>query len=279
MLTLTLSLSAAVAYGLSDFLGGVLSRRNHFLPVNVVANVAGVAAALVALVVAGTAPVTPAVAAWSVGSGLLSGMGGLALYRGFSRGEMAVVGPVSAVGSAVLPVLVGLLLGERFAALTGLGILLALPAIWLVAGGGGGTRMDPVSTTDGLLAGAGFGGMFIGVERAGPDSGLWPVLLAQVGALGLGLVAMAATRGWRGRSEPRSLWRAVVPGVLVPTAIALYQFSLRTGSLATSSVITSLYPAVTVLLAAWLLKERTTARQRAGLTLAGAAVVMIVLPG
>ena len=279
MTPILLALSAALVYGTADFLGGLFSRRSHFVPINLIGNLTASAVAFTALAITGVPALSTSTLLWGLAAGLGSGVGGLALYRGLAKGEMAVVGPVSAVGAAVFPAAVGFTLGERFGALTIIGILLALPAIWLLAGGGSRAKGGGIAdgALDGLVAGAGFGGLFIGIERAGTDSGLWPVALAQVGALGPGLVALLIFRSWRTQSNAKQLRLAPIPGFLVAAAILLYQISLDGGTLTISSVITSLYPGFTVLLAAWFLHERTSGTQRVGLALACVAVTLVVL--
>ncbi len=132
MTTVLLALGAALAYGLSDFLGGVVSRRTSVWPV---AFTACLGAALGTLVLALVVPGDPSRAdlLWGLLAGVGSGSGTAFLYRGFASGRMGVVAPVSAVGAAVLPVAIGVVVGERPSALVWLGILVALPGIWLVS--------------------------------------------------------------------------------------------------------------------------------------------------
>ena len=139
-----LSLAAALAYGLSDFVGGIASRRTSAWPVAFVGTVAALAGALVLVLVTPGSP-TSAHLWWGALAGVGSGAGGAFLYRGLAAGRMGVVAPISAVGAALLPVCVGVATGERPALLVWLGIAAAVPGIWLVsrepgAGGGRGWR-------------------------------------------------------------------------------------------------------------------------------------------
>ena len=134
---IVLGLAAALLYGSADFAGGLLSRRMPSLSVAVIGSMASAAIAWVVLAAAGTAP-TAASVAWGSLAGLGGGIGTIALYRGLARGQMSVVGPVSAVGSAVLPVVVGIGLGERPSLVAAVGLVVALPAIGLVSAGGSG---------------------------------------------------------------------------------------------------------------------------------------------
>ncbi|MFP5253365.1 MAG: EamA family transporter, partial [Actinomycetes bacterium] len=127
-----LALVSALGYGLSDFVGGLVSRRVSAWSV---AFLAGISATLCTAVVAVVVPGSPAAADlwWGALAGVASGVGTGFLYRGFSSGRMGVVAPVSAVGAAVVPVAVGALTGERPSLLVWMGIVLAMPGIWLVA--------------------------------------------------------------------------------------------------------------------------------------------------
>jgi uncharacterized membrane protein len=138
-MAVVLALFSAVAYGLSDFVGGLLSRRTSAWAVAVVGQASStVVTATLALVVPG-AP-RPVDFAWALLAGVGTGMGTGFLYRGFSSGRMSVVAPVSAVGAALVPVLVGAVTGERPTLLVWAGVVAALPGIWLVAS----TPEDPM---------------------------------------------------------------------------------------------------------------------------------------
>src|SRR3954466_1914085 len=162
MITVLLSLGAALAYGLSDFLGGVISRRTSVWPV---AMLACAGAALGTLVLALTVSGTPTGAdiAWGLLAGVGSGTGTVFLYRGFAKGRMGVVAPVSAVGAALLPAALGVVTGERPTLLVWIGMLVALPGIWLVSREPSedeeGTGLA-AGLLDGVLAGLGFGLLF-----------------------------------------------------------------------------------------------------------------------
>jgi drug/metabolite transporter (DMT)-like permease len=130
-------LAAALLYGGSDFGGGLVSRRMGSLPVNVVGSAAAAVLAWAALLAGGGPGPTAHAIGWGLGSGLGGGAGTLILYRGLARGQMSVVGPVSAVAAAAVPVASGLAMGERPPLLVLAGIGVALPAIVLVATTGG----------------------------------------------------------------------------------------------------------------------------------------------
>ena len=133
-----LGLAAAILYGGSDFGGGLASRRLGSLPVTVVSSIAAAVLAWVALGVSGGPGPTVHGVAWGLAGGLGGGAGSLILYRGLARGQMSVVGPVSAVAAAAVPVAVGIAMGDRppLLAMAGLGLCtLAVVAIALQGGG------------------------------------------------------------------------------------------------------------------------------------------------
>lgn len=276
-----LALGAALSYGVSDFVGGLASRRTTPWPVAFLASTGGAIGAAVIAALGGGQP-TSADLAWGALAGVGSGAGGAFLYRGFARGRMGVVAPVSAIGAAVLPVLVGGALGDRPSAVAWLGIGLAMPGIWLVARAGDAPRADgaELSTTgrggllDGVLAGIGFGLLFVALGQVGADAGFWPLAAAQtVGLVTVAAVATAAGERWRPRT-PAEGWGLVV-GLTAAAAQLLFTLATREDLLAVSAVLTSLYPAATVALAALVLHESIHRGQLVGLVLCGGAVALI----
>jgi drug/metabolite transporter (DMT)-like permease len=269
-------------YGLSDFIGGLLSRKTSVWPVAFVVQVSGASCLVLIALAFGGDPAGTALA-WGALSGLGSGLGTVFLYRGLANGRMSVVAPLSAVGAAVLPVLVGLLTGERPSTLAWLGIAFALPAIWLVAAGEGDENVagSPVARAgtgvlDGILAGIGFGFLFVALGQVPEGSGLLPAALGMsVSVVVIVALAIASRQVW----VPRDRYAAssIVVGVLAAAATVLFQLASQTGLLAIASVLSSLYPAFTVLLAVLVLREHIHPGQALGLALAGGAVTLVAL--
>ena len=280
-----LGLAAALLYGGSDFAGGLTSRKLGALPVNVVGSSAAAALAWVALLAVGGPGPTVHAVAWGLASGLGGGIGTTMLYRGLARGQMSVVGPVSAVAAAGVPVAAGVAMGERPTVLALAGVLIALPAIVLVAASGSASGlasgMFGSGMLDGLAAGAAFGFMFISLAQAGQvpggrGAGLWPVASEQTGSLLL-VLAMAIRSRVPLRPAIRAAGWPVLVGASGMSATLLYFYATHVSMLATAAVLVSLYPGVTVLLARVLLHERFSPVQRAGLGLCTLAVVAIAL--
>lgn len=267
-----LALAAAVAYGLSDFVGGIASRRTSAWPVAFVAASSACAGAVVLALVTAGSP-TAADLGWGALAGVGTGTGGAFLYRGLAAGRMGVVAPVSAVGAALLPVVVGVATGERPDLLVWLGLVAAVPGIWLVSREPGGGDLA-AGIVDGVLAGAGFGLLFAATGQVPEEAGFAPLALAQ----GVGVVCVAATAtllGGRWRPDhPSQAW-GVAAGLLATTAVVAFLRATQTGLLTVASVVTSLYPAVTIALAAVVLRERVHASQGVGLLLCGLAVGLV----
>lgn len=270
------SLLAAASYGLSDFVGGLVSQRVTPWAIALVSQVGGAALFLVgSLIVDGT--VTADTWRWSALAGLGNGIGTAFLYRGLSTGRMGVVAPVSGVGAALVPVVAGLVLGERPGAVVWLGIVAAIPAIWLVArvptGADGPTRSG---LGDAVLAGLGFGTLFAALAQVPESAGLLPLAFNQlIGAVVVVGVAQALREAWLPR-RPVALV-GLLCGGLGATGTGLFLLATRDGLLTVSAVITSLYPAFTVVLAAGLLREQVHRAQAAGLGLCAVAVVLVAV--
>ena len=273
---IVLGLAAALLYGGSDFAGGVAARRSGWLRVTVIGSAVATAVAWAALLLSGGPGPSVHAVAWGLASGLAGGAGTLVLYRGLARGQMSVVGPVSAVGAAVVPVVVGVALGERPGLLAVAGVLVSLPAIVLVAASGPVRGKLGAGLLDGLAAGVAFGILFIGLAQAGRGAGLWPVAAEQTSTLLVALAA-AALSGQSPRVPVRAAALPVFAGATSTAAAAAYFYATHFSMLAIAAVLVSLYPGVTAALARALLHERFSPAQRAGLGLCALAVAAIAL--
>ena len=302
MLAIVLALAAAIGYGGSDFAAGLAARRAGVIQVTLLASAVSALIVVAALPFAAPRPPTAAALAWGAVAGLGGTMGAFALYIGFRHAAFSVAGPLSAVGAAGFSVLAGLLYGERPTTLALTGIVLALPAIVGTAASAAGdtaaaaaaettavgdtttaaaetTAERPViGVTLGLLAGACFALLFIGLNRAGSASGLWPVAAATITELAAALATAVATRNVR-LPAARARLLAVITGATGAAGTILYFFATHDGFLAVTAVLTSLYPAVTIVLARVMLGERLTGLRLAGLGFAGACVTLIALGG
>lgn len=271
-MAILLALLAAVSYGLADFVGGVLSKRSSPWAVALMAQVGG-AVLVFALTLVTPGEPTGTDLLWSLLAGLGNGFGTAFLYRGLSSGRMGVVAPVSGVGAALVPVAVGVLTGERPAALVWVGILIALPGIWLVSREPTSGGLGP-GLVDGILAGLGFGALFAALAQIPESAGFLPLALNQVVAgVAIVAVAVALRSPWVPR-EPRAVG-GVVSGGLGALATGAFLVATHGGYLTVTAVIASLYPAFTILLAATVLRERVHRAQATGLGLCAVAVALV----
>jgi drug/metabolite transporter (DMT)-like permease len=283
------ALSSAAAYGAGDFAGGLAARRTPVLTVTAVAQAAGLAALLpAALLVPGH--ITGA----ALGIGALagvSGMAGLLLYmRGLAVGPMGLVAPLSSVVGAGLPLVAGVLGGERPGGVAWLALAVALVAIGLASAGSRGDAAAGAGLAYGLGAGVGFGLFFVAIAWTPDDAGLWPLVAGRVVSVSL-LVAVLLVRRRRGRlmehgrrdrlmehgrpGRPVGVRLMLLCGVLDTTANVLFLLATRTGALSVSGVLVSLYPVVVVVLARVVLRERLTGLQLTGVGLALTASALL----
>ncbi|PRX99092.1 DMT family transporter [Allonocardiopsis opalescens] len=274
---ITLALLAAVGYGAADFVGGAGARRAPTMSIVFIGQLTG-AAAMVIVGLASPGTPTPADFGWALLAGLGSAAGSIFLLRGLSRGRMALVAPTSAVSAAVLPVLAGLAGGERPVALVWIGLVLALPGIWLVSrqvpDGAGPSSGGRGAFTDGLLGGLGFGVLFVALGQIPESAGTLPLAVNQLtGALVTIAVATVLRQTWRpGRGAAG--W-GITSGLLGASGSLAFVEAGHLADLGVVAVLASLYPAVTVLLARTLLGERLGAGQHLGLVCCSAAVGLI----
>ena len=274
-----LALYAALAYGLSDFVGGLVSRHVSAWPVAVVGQLSAAACTVAAALFVDGSP-TSGDLLWALLAGAGSGVGTGFLYRGFAAGRMSVVAPVSAVGAAVVPVLTGALGGERLSLVVWAGIVLALPGIWLVSSTAeelpdGGTARESLAAgvVDGVL-GLGFGVLFAALGQVPEEAGLWPLALAQAVSLpAVVLLAVGLGATWLPRR--RRTWWALLAGPLGASATLTFMLAAQLGYLTVSGILASLYPATTVLLAALVLHEHIHRAQAVGLALCAAAIGLV----
>lgn len=267
---------AGVAYGVADFLGGLASTALRAERVVIVAQVLGLALTLVALPVVAASP-SGADLAWGAAAGVCGGVGIAALYRALAIGPMNVAAPTAAVVGSVVPVGVGLSLGERPGRVALAGVACAILAVWLVgsathpdASPGRGRRAALV----GALAGVGLGLATVAFGRTSEVAGLWPLVAAKAVAAGL-LLPVAGVGGRRGSWEGRGVRLALGAGLADALATILLVLAAQRGPLSLVGVLVSLYPASTVVLARLVLGERVGRAQAVGLGLAAAAVALI----
>jgi drug/metabolite transporter (DMT)-like permease len=272
-------LTSALTWGAGDFAGGLASRRAGAYR----ASLYGEALGLLMLLPAAAVVHEPAMQGmdwvWSGLAGVMGSIGLVILYRALAEGQMSTAAPVSALMAAVLPVLVAALTEGLPAWTTFAGFALALAAIWLVSQSEGASKETLVRFTDlrmPLLSGVCFGVYFILMHQGSRQAVLWPLVAARAaGSLAL-LVFVAARRevSW----PEKSVWPLVFLNAVGDIGGNLF-FVLagQAGRLDVASVLASLYPGTTVVLAWLVLKERLNLLQKIGILAALAAIVLIAL--
>jgi drug/metabolite transporter (DMT)-like permease len=277
VLAVALALASSLCWGLADFLGGLQARMRPLVTVLLVAQVAAVAIGIA--FVAGSGDPFPDLgpAALATGAGVAGCAALAAFYRGLAIGTMSIVAPVSATGAAV-PVLVGVATGERPGGLQVAGIVVAMAGIVLAAREPGGAAPGPVLRRSLVLAGLaalGFGSFFVLIDRATELGGApWSLLLVRVGEVALlGALALALRPALP--ASTRDAMPLLLIGVLDFSATAFFALATEQGLLSIVSVVGSLYPAVTVVLARVVLAERVARSQELGVLLTLAGVLAI----
>ena len=295
--TVALGLASAAIWGTSDFVGGIVARR---LPSSAVVTLShSLSLALLvslALIHKSAWPDTRS-AVYGVLAGVACGTGVMVLYKALALGGMGLTAAVSGVLAAVLPVLWAFST-EGLPRLPQLaGIVLAAVAIWMIARAPG-SPSSKQAILLGAAAGASFGFLFILLKLAGRGGVLWPLAWSRLASATLAaIVTWIGTRRIGARrigtpvgakvdakldARPKLLWPGwavlgliAIAGIFDASGNTFYTMATRLGRLDIAAVLSSLYPASTILLAAVLLKERTTRSQAAGMALALVAVVLI----
>jgi drug/metabolite transporter (DMT)-like permease len=278
-----IALASAACWGSSDFLGGVTARR--ISPYLAVAIAHAISLSLILLVVLINGLHAPAHSLLSLGlvGGLFGGGGLMLFYQALSTGSMGITAAAAGVLTAAVPVLFGLHAEglPDFHQLAG--FVLAVSAIWLIASAPG--RVNMRTLWLGCISGVCFGIYFVLLKLAasgGPAGNIaWAMAMSRVTSTSLAVVfclwsaAKANPGAMVNRWGVRTIVLAAAVGLLDTGGNMLYMFATRLGRMDVAAVLSSLYPAATILLAAWLLKERTTRTQAIGMVLAIGAVALI----
>jgi drug/metabolite transporter (DMT)-like permease len=271
----TFALITALAYGCGDFLGGLASRKVSPALVTAVGQVMGLGCSCVAvLLFPGAGPDLGAVL-WGAASGIGSLIGLYFLYKGLSGGRMSIAGPMSGLIGAMVPVLVSLALGDELSAPAVAGIALALPAIILISWTSQADGRRAISSAVyGAIGGIGFALVYIALDRAGTDSGAWPLVVGQATSLLLiAPVGLAVLR--RVEIGPSVTAQMIGGGFFTGLANLTFLAATNGGALAIIAILTALYPGVSVSLARLVLNERLSPMQGVGLAAALSAAVLI----
>jgi drug/metabolite transporter (DMT)-like permease len=276
MTPVLISLAASCCWGISDFVGGLQSKRVAVPVVLAVVEGTGLVLVLVVIAVAGEPlPDTRAVVLSLVG-----GVGGvLALgcfYRALSIGTMSIVAPISATGVA-LPVVIGIATGDQLSIVVSAGLVVTVVGVILASREAhedeGRAAASRLSIALALIAALGFGSYFVLSDAAADDSVLWFLVLSRAVPVPA-LLAIARRRAMPAPAARPALLLAIA-GTLDCGATGLYALANTKGALSIVAVVGSLYPVATVVLARLVLGERIRPVQRVGVAAALAGVALI----
>lgn len=271
-----LSVITAILYGSGDFLGGVSSRRYSSIQVLTTVSLIG-AIPLLAIAPFVATNVTINDLLLGAAAGMVGVVGLGLLYRGLARGPMSIFAPITAIVSAVFPIIWGAFRGDEQGLQIWVGLLIGLIGIFILSSTGAGNAA-PISVSvvcQALLAGVGFGLFFSLLSEANTSSAPWPIVSGRISAslvlLGIALMGKVSLK-------PSEGWMPLLGCAICDTgANVAFLFALRYGQLGPVAVLASLYPAATVLLARVFLGERLTDRGLLGLLFAIGTVVIIGL--
>jgi drug/metabolite transporter (DMT)-like permease len=268
-------LAAVLCWGISDFTGGFASKRSDAFLVTILAHAAGFTL-MASLALSYHAPVLSRTSAlWALAAGAFGGTGLALFYRALGSGSMGLTAPVAAVLGAAIPTAFGIAVQGIPGIVPLIGFLLAGLGIWLISRPDAG--VDPQGLGLAVLAGLGFAGFFICIHRTGDASALWSAAASRFASLVLVATMVLLQRG-SAKIRRSDATLGIIAGCLDSTGTLLFIRADQTGRLDAAVVLTSLYPAVTVLLARFILKEHFTRWKAVGILAALLAVPLIAMP-
>jgi drug/metabolite transporter (DMT)-like permease len=273
---IALALGASFSWGISDFLGGLQTRRFSAFSVLLVSQPVGAILAFAVVALAAEETLAPAEFAAAAAGGAAVLLGLAAFYRGMALGSISIVATVGALG-VLVPIVAGLIRGETPSPLQGLGAVVAIGAVILVSREPDPEWRDANRAAIGFaaLAALGFGVFLLLIDRAAETDPVWAVAAARTGGVVLLAAAAIAVRPAVPSAGGRVLVALLAIGFFDILANTLFALASTEGILPLVSVAASLYAAVTVLLARVFLGERLAPSQRLGVALALAGVAMI----
>jgi drug/metabolite transporter (DMT)-like permease len=268
-----LSLAATFAWGLSDFLGGSASRRVNAFLLTTITHISGTAF-MVALAITfrSSFPGRNSLL-WAMAAGVVAGAALAVFYRALAAGNMGLTAPIGAVLGAGIPTIVDMIAEGRPGAIRIVGFVMAGIGIWLISRPED-SQGRPHGLMMAMLAGIGFAGYFLCVRQAGNGSVFWIAAISRAMSFATTAIMVLATRQFRPMNSAGVAW-GLLTGLLDISGSAFFIRASQAGRLDTAVVISSLYPAVTVLLARIVLKEHFSRWKLAGMLAALLAVTMI----
>ena len=279
MLSILFGLGAAFSWGAADFFGGLASRKAGAYRAIFYGEGIGILFVVIAALAFQQDFPTLRSCLFAALAGMIGTLGILLLSHAMTLGLMSIATPVSALMAAVIPIVIGAVADGLPEAVTLLGFVFALFAIWFISRGEGSVKDIFAHIADlklPLLAGVGFGLYFVIIHEATRESTLWPMVVSRSAGMLLMTVFLLVRRdSWK---VTPSAWPLIaVNGFLDVGGNLLYILASRLGRFDVAAILSSLFPASTVLLAALVLKERVSRPQMFGIALALIAIILLTI--
>ena len=273
-MAVTYGLCSAASWGVADFSGGLATRRNNVFAVVILSQIiAGALLLLVTLTLTeGVPPYSQLI--WGGVAGVAGAMGILALYAGLARGRMGIVSSIAAVVTAVIPILFAFFNEGLPPIVKLIGFGFAFVAVWFLTRSEGHATVKNDEWLFPLLAGIGFGVFFICIDHVSQTAILWPLVAVRITSI-LTVLCFILTRQKIEWPQFKQMPMIAFIGIGDTAGNVFFAMATRLGRLDISAVVASLYPAVTVLLAWFILKERLIRRQWIGVGATLCALVLI----
>ncbi|MEA2575162.1 MAG: hypothetical protein QOH93_2460 [Chloroflexia bacterium] len=274
VLAVVYGLASALTWGAGDFSGGLATRRANPYGVVAISQSVGLVLLLAMALALGEPLPKPEYLVWGALAGLMGSVAVLLLYRALAMGQMGIAAPITAVLASIAPVLFGAFTQGAPSELQLAGFAIAVLGVWLLS-----RPRGPLGKPEGLgvavLAGLAIGAFLILLHQAGTTALYWPLVAARAAALVLMVPMSLLSRRSGGFPGRRTLPLAMTSGVMDLAGNVFFVLAAQIGRLDVATVMSSLYPASTIILAAIVLKERVMGLQVVGIVAALAAIALI----
>ncbi|MCG8685026.1 MAG: DMT family transporter [Desulfobacterales bacterium] len=273
-LSITFGLGSAVAWGAGDFTGGLASRKGNLLGVIFVSQfLGGLLLALLGIIFAESVPPVSYLLYGGL-AGIFGNIGLIALYKGLAQGRMGIVAPLSAVLTALVPIGYSAFYNGLPSIIQLAGFICFMVAIWLLSAGDTGFRMTLNELLLSIVAGLGFGFFFILIDKANDLAIYWPLVSARLFSVSFLFFIVILLK--RSLKPVTGQWKFIcITGIFDAGGNLFFSMAAQLGRLDISAVLGSLYPAATVFLAWFFLKERLGKKQWIGVVGAFFALILI----
>ncbi|MDK2833160.1 MAG: hypothetical protein PWP14_943 [Methanolobus sp.] len=274
VLPVALGLAAALSWGAGDFAGGCAARRTSAYAVVVVTQIIGIVTfPILAFVFSERLPPLDDLM-WGAFAGFFGAAGLIALYIGLAKGKMSIIAPLAAVISVVIPVIYSVLNEGVPSFFKIAGFVFAFVGIWLIVSMGTGPCLKAKDLGYPLLAGILFGLFFISIDKFSDNAIYWPLTVSRISAL-LMLAGFMMSAKIVSKPTYYVIPVVILAGLFNTGGATLFALASEAGRLDVATILSSLSPAVTVLLACTLLKEQLAPRQWLGVMAALVAIIFI----